>query len=127
MLYDSNLPVSFWAEAAAIATYLINRSPSSHLLKSNMSPHEAWTGVKPSVTRLRPFGCPAYAHIPKEKQKKFEFRAKKCILLGYAPGAKAYCLWDPKAHSVIISCDVIFDEHPTAIDPSKRVNLSEII
>ena len=124
---DSNLPVGFWAEAAATATYLINRSPSSRLLKSNMTPHEAWTGAKPSVTGLRPFGCPAYAHIPKEKRKKLEFRAKKCILLGYAPGAKAYRLWDPKAHSVIISRDVIFDERPTAIDPSKRVDLSEII
>jgi len=127
MLHDSNLTVGFWAEATATATYLINRSPSICLLKSNMIPHEASAGEKPSVTVLRPFGCPAYAHIPKEKQKKLEFRTKKCILLGYAPGAKAYHRRDPKAHSIIISCDVLFDEHPTTIDPFKQVDFSEII
>jgi len=63
MLYNSNLPVGFWAEATATTIYLINRPPSSHLLKNDMTPHEAWTGTKPSVTELRPFGCLAYAHI----------------------------------------------------------------
>jgi len=61
-----------------------------------MTPHDASAGTKPSVTGLRPFGCPAYAYIPKEKQKKLEFRTKKCTLLGYAPGAKYIISGSPK-------------------------------
>ena len=37
-------------------------------------------------------------------------KSRKCIFLGYADGVKGYRLWDPTAHKVIISRDVIFTE-----------------
>ena len=30
--------------------------------------------------------------------------------MGYADGVKEYCLWDPTAHKIVISRDVIFIE-----------------
>src|SRR5882762_3053530 len=70
MLFEANLSTGFWAEAALTATYLINRCPVSRLL--DMTPEEAWSGIKPITTAFRPFGCPAYAHVPKANRTKLE-------------------------------------------------------
>ena len=41
---------------------------------------------------------------------KLDQKFKKCVFLGYVDGVKGYRLWDPTAHKVIISRDVIFTE-----------------
>ena len=58
---------------------------------------------------LRNFGCAAYAHI---KQNKLEPRAKKCVMLGYQDGVKAYRLWTLERgdQKIVISRDVSFNE-----------------
>jgi Reverse transcriptase (RNA-dependent DNA polymerase) len=126
MLFEANLSAGFWAEVALTATYLINHSPTTRL--HNMTPEEAWSGTKPTVTRFRPFGCPAYAHVPKANRTKLKSKTRKCIMLGYEPGTKVYRLWDPKCHCIVKSCDVIFDEciNPPA-KPETPVDLSEIL
>ena len=65
MLVGANLPQRFWAEALATAVYLRNRSPTKSL--DGLTPHEAWIGVKPSVSHLNVFGCTAFAHVWKEQ------------------------------------------------------------
>ncbi|GFU30373.1 retrovirus-related Pol polyprotein from transposon RE1 [Trichonephila clavipes] len=45
-------------------------------------------GRKPSVLHLIPFGCLAYAGVPKQIRKKFDMRAKMGIMMGYAPTQK---------------------------------------
>ena len=87
MLFDGNLPKGFWVWAALMAVYLTNQSPAKHL---NTTPHEAWTGNKPMITDYQPFGCPAYAHVPKQNCKKLDSRTHKCIMVGYMEGTKAY-------------------------------------
>lgn len=65
--------------------------------------------VDPSL--FRPFGCPAYALIPKKKwQGKFGAKARKCIMLGYEGGKKAYPLLDLETRKIIFSRHVKFDE-----------------
>ena len=59
---------------------------------------------------MRPFGCPAYAHIPKQHCKKLTF-------LGYCTGIKAYKLWDSLRHRAVKARDVIFDER---VDPPQQ-------
>nr|CAD1817932.1 unnamed protein product [Ananas comosus var. bracteatus] len=108
---EKPLPKSFWAEAVACATYLINRSPTKSL--KNMTPEEGWSGYKPGVKHLKIFGCIAYAQIPKEKRKKLDDRGEKCIFTGYSEHSKAYKLYNPITNKVIISKDVIFDENGT--------------
>ncbi|GJY40067.1 retrovirus-related pol polyprotein from transposon TNT 1-94 [Tanacetum coccineum] len=41
---------------------------------------------------------------------KLDPKSKKCLFLGYANGVKGYRLWDPTAHKVVISRDVVFME-----------------
>ena len=103
----------------------MNHSSVTHLTDS--TPEEAWSGIKPDVTALCPFSCPTYVHIPKVKCTKLSFKTKKCVMIGYKPGTKAYQLWDPQACKVIVSCDVIFDEHPKPLAlPAPPANLSQI-
>jgi transposase InsO family protein len=80
MLSGVGLGQELWAEAVGTACYLVNRSPSSTL--DDKTPHEVWTGKKPSLTHLRVFGCDAYVHVPKENKSKLEKRLKSVSLLG---------------------------------------------
>ncbi|GFU24407.1 retrovirus-related Pol polyprotein from transposon RE1 [Trichonephila clavipes] len=50
-------------------------------------------GRKPSVLHLKPFGCLAYAGVPKQIRKKFDMRAKMGIRMGYAQRTKGYRIW----------------------------------
>jgi hypothetical protein len=63
-MYDQNLLLSLWVEAASTAVYIQNMCP--HKALEEKIPEEVFTGIKPSVDHLRIFGSPVYIHIPKE-------------------------------------------------------------
>ena len=84
----------FWAEVVEAACYLVNISPSSVL--EVKSPHEVWTGKKPSLSHLRVFVCDAYVHVPKEKITDLDSKSKRCIFIGYKDDLKGYKLWNQK-------------------------------
>ena len=90
------------------ACYLVNRSPSSAL--EDKTPHEVWTGKKPSLSHLRVFGCDAYVHVPKEKRTKLDNKSERCIFIGYKDGLKGYKLWNLETRKVVYSRDVVFRE-----------------
>ena len=113
MMFNSNLSVGFWRYAVECAVYLMNYSPVSRI--KDKTPYEAFYGSKPSILGLRPFGCPAYAHILKSKRTKLMWKTRKCIMIGYAVGTKAYMLWDPRKKKIVISRDVLFDERPLVL------------
>ncbi len=118
MLADAKLPQRFWAEALSTAVYLRNKSPTKSV--EGMTSFEAWTGKKPKVDYLHVFGCIAYAHIPKDERKKLDFKAKKCIFLGYGSETKGYRLYDLKKAKVFYSRDVIFNESERAVEEPER-------
>ncbi|CAN0860176.1 Retrovirus-related Pol polyprotein from transposon TNT 1-94 [Linum grandiflorum] len=107
MLISAGLKSSLWGEAVVTAAYLINRSPSSAI--SFKTPQEMWTGKKPNLSHLRPFGCTAYSQI---SQGKLNPRAQKCVMLGYPEGVKGYklLLVQPGGYKVVVSRDVTFNE-----------------
>lgn len=108
MLSDSGLPKAFWAETFATATYLHNRSPTKAL--GQITPFEAWTGMKPTVGHLKRFGCAAYAHIPKDERAKLDAKSRRCIHIGYGTNVKGYRLYDQEKKRAFFSRDVKFDE-----------------
>jgi hypothetical protein len=108
MLSGVRLGQELWAEAVGIACYLVNQSPSSTL--DDKTPHEVWTGKKPSLTHLRVFGCDAYVHVPKENKSKLDKKDEKCIFIGYKDGLKGYKIWNPETKKVVYSQDVVFRE-----------------
>jgi hypothetical protein len=76
----------------------------------NVTPEEAWSGIKPFVHHFRVFGCLAYAHVPDNHRKKLDNKSIKCVHLGLSEESKAYKLYDPIENKIIISRDVVFDE-----------------
>jgi len=108
MLKAAGLGKSFWAEAVNTACYVINRSPSTAIeLKT---PMEMWTGKPSDYSQLHIFGSPVYVMYNTQEVSKLDSKSRKCVFLGYADGVKGYRLWDPTAHKVVISRDVIFAE-----------------
>ena len=78
----------FWVDPVSIVCYLINRSPRVAL--DEKVAEEMWTGNEVDYSSLRVFGCPAYVHIPSEKQSKLDPKSRQFLFLGYRKRAKGY-------------------------------------
>jgi transposase InsO family protein len=65
MLSNVRMSKRFWTEAANIASYLINRSPS--ILLNKKTPIEVWSGTPADYSQLKFFGCTAYVHVDNRK------------------------------------------------------------
>jgi hypothetical protein len=106
MLKAARLGKPFWAEAVNTTSYMINRSPSTAIeLKTSM---EMWIGKPTDYSRLHIFGSSVYVIYNTQEVSKLDSKSRKCVFLGYDDGVKGYRLWDPTAHKVVISKDVIF-------------------
>ena len=80
-----------WVEESRTIVYVQNRFP--HKIVKNMTPKEAFTGVKPEIGHLWIFGCPVYIHVPMEKKTKLDPSGKKETLVGYNESSKAYRIY----------------------------------
>ena len=116
MLNQSGLEEKFWAEAAATAAYLINRTPSSAI--DNNIPEEVWLNKEPGYKHLRTFGSVVYIHTDQGKLKP---RALKGVFIGYPPGVKGYKVWLIEQKQCVISRNVQFQEQTMFKDIDKPV------
>ncbi len=117
MLFESDLQLNLWGEAAMTACYLRNRSPAAGI---SMTPFEAFWGKKPDVSNLRVFGCAVWAKVPDQFRKKLDPKAVKGIFVGYAEGNKGYRVWlRDKPRKITTSRDVVFDEGGPAVTVAK--------
>ncbi|GFX65843.1 retrovirus-related Pol polyprotein from transposon TNT 1-94 [Trichonephila clavipes] len=98
LLYESKLPLKFWAEAINCSTQVSNVTPRKGKEKI---PLEIWTGNKPKLNYLKKFGCVAYFHVPKVLR----------IMLGYARERRGYRIYDIKNQKVIEERSVKFNEY----------------
>ena len=108
MLSEKKLPETFWPEAVNWTVHILNRGPT--LAVKNMTPEEAWGGVKPSVEHFRVFGCISHVHVLDIKRTKLEDKSFTCVLLGVSEESKAYRPYDPIAKKIVISRDIVFEE-----------------
>ena len=62
--------------------YLQNRTSAN----KGVSPHELYFGkiLKSNLAHLRVFGSVTYVHVPKNRRRKLDAKAEKCILPGYS-------------------------------------------
>jgi hypothetical protein len=75
-----------------------------------MTPHEAWTGQKPSIRHIRKWGCKVYRHINKKTgRKKWHKKSMMGFLVGYQPG-EIYRIYHPGTKEFKVSRDVFFSE-----------------
>ncbi|PNX93083.1 copia-type polyprotein [Trifolium pratense] len=54
----------------------------SHQRLENVTPEEAWSGVKPYVKHLRVFGSLCFRHIPDQMRKKLDDKAQPVVMVG---------------------------------------------
>jgi hypothetical protein len=108
MIHDQSLSMFLWAKASMTTIYVQNRSP--HKILRNMTPEEAFTGVKPEVGHFMIFGCPVYIHVPKEKWSKLEPSGRKGTFVGYSESSKSYRIYISGQRQIEVSRDVSFGE-----------------
>lgn len=88
--------------------HVLNRSRT--LAVKEMTPEEAWSGVKPKVDYFQVFGCVAHVHVSDKKRTKLDDKSFNCVLLGVSEESKDYRLYDPAFKKIVISRDVVFEE-----------------
>ncbi|GJX12557.1 putative ribonuclease H-like domain-containing protein [Tanacetum coccineum] len=98
MLADSLLPIQFWAEAVNIACYVLNRVlVTKH---QNKTPYELLIGKPPSISFMRPFGCPLTILNTLDPLGKFDGKSDEGYLLGYSTTSKAFRVYNKRTKRV---------------------------
>ncbi|WVZ83541.1 hypothetical protein U9M48_030678 [Paspalum notatum var. saurae] len=108
LLFQANLPPSYWVEALNTATYLLNLMPTTTLQSD--TPYQALFSSPPSYDHLRVFGCCCYPNLSATASHKLAPRSTRCVFLGYSAHHKGYRCLDLSSNRIIISQHVVFDE-----------------
>ncbi|GKD77341.1 ribonuclease H-like domain-containing protein, partial [Tanacetum coccineum] len=98
MLIDSLLPIPFWAEAVNTACYVLNRVLVTK--SQNKTPYEWLLGKPPSISFMRPFGCPLTILNTLDPLSKFDGKSDEGYLLGYSTSSKAFRVYNKRTKRV---------------------------
>jgi hypothetical protein len=79
-------------EALKTSAHILNLAPTK---SAPNTPHEMWTGKKPSLNYLRVWGCPAEARIFNPQLKKLDPKMVTCFFVGYPHRGKGYRFYCP--------------------------------
>jgi hypothetical protein len=116
ILYHTGLKNSFWSEALAVIIHIINHTPCKRL--DQCTPHEVLTGQVPNMVYFHTFGCCTW--VFNRKGKKLNAKNSPMIFIGYKPGSKAYRLWDPQGHKIVILADINFNKATFPNKPEEK-------
>ena len=108
LLFQASAPLTFWPDALAASTYLLNRRPCRP--RAHATPYELLFGAPPEYAHLRIFGCLCYPNTAATAPHKLAPRSARCIFLGYSLDQRGYKCYNPMTKRVIISRHVYFDE-----------------
>ncbi|GKE41822.1 ribonuclease H-like domain-containing protein, partial [Tanacetum coccineum] len=98
MLADSLLPIPFWAEAVNTACYVLNRVLVTE--PQNKIPYELLIGKSPSISFMRPFGCPLTILNTLDSLGIFDGKFDEGYLLGYSTSSKAFRVYNKRTKRV---------------------------
>lgn len=108
LLFQSKVPIQFWGECLATATFLINQVPTPSL--KDKSPYELLHNKLPDYNSFKVFGCLYHVAIPMHQRNKFSVRSFPAVFMGYPAGYKGYKVYDLSTKRFVISRDVRFSE-----------------
>ncbi|CAL2276373.1 unnamed protein product [Prunus armeniaca] len=109
MVHEKEMPYNLWCKAINTVVYLLNRSPTKAL--ENSTPFERFSGRKPGIKHLKEFGSVCYPLVPGAVRHKLEATSAIGVFIGYGIYDKGYRILNPITQKVLLSRDVIFDEH----------------
>ena len=110
LLHDAGFTASWWPEALATATFLLNRSPASNT--GPLTRYQAYHGHPPALKGLFPFGSRAF--VRREGASAFQSKYLACRFLGYGydAGKKAWRFVIEGTTKAIYSRNFRVDERP---------------
>ncbi|GJS93583.1 putative ribonuclease H-like domain-containing protein [Tanacetum coccineum] len=108
MLADSKLPTTFWAEAMNTACYVQNRVLV--VKPQNKTPYELFHGRTPTLSFMRPFGCPVTILNTIDHLGKFDGKADEGFFVGYSLNSKAFRVFNSKTRIVEENLHIRFSE-----------------
>jgi hypothetical protein len=111
------------------AAYILNRVPSKSV---PFTPYELWTGKKPDLSNLQPWGSAGFVHDTSHKYGKLGPRGKKCIFIRYSEHSKGYVLIGEQPNGSVTEVesrdvDFIENEFPSRGEVDKDLTLYEIM
>ncbi|GKE00424.1 putative ribonuclease H-like domain-containing protein [Tanacetum coccineum] len=109
MLADSLLPILFWAEVVNTACYVLNRVLVTK--PQNKTPYELLIGKPPSISFMRPFGCPLTILNTLDPLGKFDGKSVEGYLLGYSTTSKAFRVYNKRTKRVEENMHIDFLEN----------------
>ena len=108
LLFQAQLPNSYWVEALHSAVHILNILPSKNI--QNRTPYTTLFLKPTDYTHLRVFGSLCYPNQYNSTKNKLSHRSSPCIFLGYPHNHRGYRCLDIKTRKIIISRHVQFDE-----------------
>ncbi|GKF23179.1 putative ribonuclease H-like domain-containing protein, partial [Tanacetum coccineum] len=120
MLTDSLLPTTFWAEAVSTACYVQNR------FLVTKTPYELLHGRPPSISFMRPFGCPVTILNTLDPLGKFDEKADEGFFVGYSINSKAFRIFNTRTRKVEENLYINFLENKPNVAGSGPVWLFDI-
>ncbi|GJU34718.1 retrovirus-related pol polyprotein from transposon TNT 1-94 [Tanacetum coccineum] len=108
MLADSKLPTTFWAEAVNTACYVQNRVLV--VKPHNKTSYELFHGRTPTLSFMRPFGCPVTILNTIDHLGKFDGKADEGFFVGYSLNSKAFRVFNSRTRIVEENLHIRFSE-----------------
>ena len=105
MMSRATLPIYFWGYALETAARILNLVPTKKVAKT---PHEMWTGKRPSLHHIRVWGCEVY--VRRETSDKLELRAEKCHFIGYPENSFGYLFYKSSENKIFVARRGVFLE-----------------
>jgi deoxyuridine 5'-triphosphate nucleotidohydrolase len=107
LLHSAELGPEFWSFALIHAVYIKNRLPHQAI---KQSPYQAFTGIKPDLSRLKIFGSRVYAKKPGRRPYKLDHHTATGYYLGSTATTKNILYIDKLSGRIKNATHVIFDE-----------------
>ena len=99
MLIDAGLPKPYWVAAYNHAVFTRNASPHSAL--AFKSPFELVHGRKFDLSQLHVFGDKAFVHVPRDRRKKWDPKAREGIYFGHHLDSNSHLVFIPATMRVV--------------------------
>ena len=115
MLIRARMHLKFWADAMVHAAWIINRTPDASHDGGVCTPYERKNGEKPNLTKLRCFGCKAWAHLdPAQRKTKMDEVAVEGRFVGFMQNGAGWRIYaDGRYYPVRFAT---FDESTCLVD-----------
>ncbi|GJQ99811.1 uncharacterized mitochondrial protein-like protein, partial [Tanacetum coccineum] len=117
MLADSKLLTTLWAEAINTACYVQNRVLV--VKPYNKNPYKLLHGRTPTLTFIRPFGCPVTILNTIDHLGKFYGKADEGFFVGYSLNSKAFRVFNSRTRIVEENLHIRFSENTPNIIGSR--------